>query len=139
GRHRGERISHRRTLLPGGRTAARAGRRLVRVSRRRRPGGVRRHRGSNRHMRTLVILCVAVALLPLWRRPETTSAVTERIERFTEGRHEYTIRHIAEPSRRVHPAEECYRATGWTLRALPMRVDSRRWGCFEAAHRGERV
>ena len=90
-------------------------------------------------MRTLVILAAAVALLPLWQRSDATSTATDRIERFTDGRHEYTVRHIAEPSRRVHPAEECYRATGWTVRSLPLRVDSNRWGCFEAVRGGERV
>jgi hypothetical protein len=89
-------------------------------------------------MRALVILCAAVALLPLWPRADESRA-TERIEHFREGRREYTVRTIAEPSRRVHPAEECYRATGWQVRALPMRVDSYRWGCFEAARAGERA
>ena len=89
-------------------------------------------------MRALVIVCAAAALLPFWPQPDVSTA-TERLEHFRDGRHEYTVRTIVEPSRRVHPAEECYRATGWQVRALPMRIDSYRWGCFEATRAAERV
>jgi hypothetical protein len=88
-------------------------------------------------MRALVIVCAIAALIPLGRRADAPDS--ERIEHFQEGRRECSVRHITEPSRRVHPAEECYRATGWHVRALPMRVDSYRWGCFEATRGGERV
>ena len=90
-------------------------------------------------MRALVSLCAAVALLPFWLRSDAPATRPDHVERYREGRHEYTVRTIVEPSRRVHPAEECYRATGWHERALPMRVDSRRWGCFEATRAAERV
>jgi len=89
-------------------------------------------------MRALVIVCAAVALLPFWPRAEEAPAV-ERVDHYRDGPHEYTVRTITEASRRVHPAEECYRATGWSVRALPMRIDAYRWGCFEATRRGERV
>jgi hypothetical protein len=101
-------------------------------------------------MRALVTVCAAVALLPLWLRPRTPSpSEPERVERFGDGRHEWSVRRIAEPSRRVHPAEECYRATGWQVRPLPMRIapardtgvlsGALRWGCFEATRGAERT
>jgi len=101
-------------------------------------------------MRALVMVCAFATLLPLCRLGDTPLPVaTERIEHFREGRHEYQVRRIAEPSRRVHPAGECYRATGWQVRSLPMRVipardqgvlsGPLRWGCFEASRGGERV
>jgi hypothetical protein len=101
-------------------------------------------------MRALLIVCAIVALAPLWPRSGAPpAAAADRIESFREGRHEFRLCHIAEPSRRVHPAEECYRATGWKVRALPMRIlpardtgvlsGALRWGCFEATRRTERV
>ena len=89
-------------------------------------------------MRALVILCAAVALLPLWPRIDESPA-NQRVEHFRDARHQFSVRTIAEPSRRVHPAEECYRATGWQVRALPMRIESYRWGCFEATRGAQRV
>jgi hypothetical protein len=89
-------------------------------------------------MRALVIVCAAAALAPRWPRPDAPPAV-ERVEHFRDGPHEYTVRTIAEPSRRVHPAEECYRATGWKVRPLPMRIETWRWGCFEATRGAERA
>jgi hypothetical protein len=101
-------------------------------------------------MRALVIVCVVAAFLPLGLRPRTASLTDpEQVERFNDGRHEWTVRRIAEPSRRVHPAEECYRATGWQVRPLPMRIapvrdtgvlsGPLRWGCFEATRAAERA
>lgn len=101
-------------------------------------------------MRALVTVCAAVTLLPLGLRPPTPSASDpETMEHFGDGRREWTVRRIAEPSRRVHPAEECYRATGWQVRPLPMRIAPARpagvlsgplrWGCFEATRGAERV
>lgn len=100
-------------------------------------------------MRALVIVCAAAALLPLCFRGDAPVFDPASSEHFVEGRREYNIRRIAEPSRRVHPAEECYRATGWQLRPLPMRImpardtgvlsGPLRWGCFEATRGAESV
>jgi hypothetical protein len=92
-------------------------------------------------MRALVMVSAAVALLQLWQRPGAPPVEDAgKVERFHQGRQEWTVRRIAEPSRQVHPAEECYRATGWQVRPLPMRMnDSLRWGCFEATRKAERV
>src|SRR6185503_14024489 len=72
-----------------------------------------------------------------------------RVGRFTGGGHDWIVRWIGSASRAVHPAEECYRATGWDVKPLPMRftVDgddallsrSMRWGCFEARRASARL
>ena len=92
-------------------------------------------------MRALVILCAVAALLPLSTPPVAPSSVEpEKVERFSDGRREWTVRRIAEASRRLHPAEECYRATGWQVRPLPLRISGPlRWGCFEATRAADRA
>jgi hypothetical protein len=129
-------------------------------------------------MRTLVIVCLSAALLPLlprqtgvtrsinksgtgaareWPEPfrsmrEDKLSDTER--RFAEGvqvghfqqdGRQWLVRWIRDASRRVHPAEECYRATGWSVRPRPAQLSSGgdvgllgrqlKWGCC-AARRG---
>jgi hypothetical protein len=85
-------------------------------------------------MRALVIVCFAVAVLPLVC-PKRGAAS----EQLTASAGPSVARRIVNPSRSVHPAEECYRATGWQVRPLPMRLSQGyRWGCFEA-RQSERV
>ena len=60
--------------------------------------------------------------------------------RFKGDGHDWLLRWIADASRRVHPVEECYRATGWRIRPRPaLRASGHRWSCFEASRRTERV
>jgi hypothetical protein len=62
------------------------------------------------------------------------------VARFTGNGRDWVLRWIPNASRRIHPAEECYRAAGWRVHPLPMRFfipsdgsfASARWGCFEA-------
>jgi hypothetical protein len=60
-----------------------------------------------------------------------------RLARFSDGRRAVLLRYLAEPSRRLHPAADCFRGDGWTAEPQPARVDGQgqRWGCF-AARRG---
>jgi exosortase/archaeosortase family protein len=60
-----------------------------------------------------------------------------RLARFSDGRRAVLLRFLAEPSRRLHPAADCFRGDGWTTEPQPARVDGhgQRWGCF-AARRG---
>jgi hypothetical protein len=121
-------------------------------------------------MRTLMIVCLSAALLPLWTRhsdvPKSSVAVREwpepflnmqvgqvtdlerrfaagdRLGRFREDGREWLVRWVADATRRMHPAEECYRATGWRVSPRPAQVSpdpagkQLRWGCF-AAHRAK--
>ena len=61
-----------------------------------------------------------------------------RIAAFDDGRRHLLLRYVTEPTRRLHPAGDCYRGAGYTTDARPLRVDDRgrRWGCFRA-RRGE--
>lgn len=57
-----------------------------------------------------------------------------RIAGFTDGRRQILMRWIAKPTRRLHPASDCYRGLGYAVKPLPSWTDSRgiRWGVFEA-------
>lgn len=109
-------------------------------------------------MRALVIACLAAALLPLL--PRHTGATRSRGAardwpapfqgmRFQQDGREWLVRWIRDASRSVHPAEECYRATGWRVRPLPEQRSpgsgagllGRRlqWGCFEARRGSDTV
>ena len=45
-----------------------------------------------------------------------------RIARFSDGRRQIVLRQVAAPTRRLHPASDCFRATGYTIRPAPMQV-----------------
>lgn len=56
------------------------------------------------------------------------------IARFTDGRREYVIRWISDASRKVHPAGDCFRGIGYTVKPQPLIQDARGngWGAFVA-------
>lgn len=58
--------------------------------------------------------------------------------RFTDGEREIIIRFVAEATRKLHPATDCFQGVGYDVRPLPMRSDAAgaRWSCF-AATRGD--
>jgi hypothetical protein len=57
-----------------------------------------------------------------------------RVGRFTDGRRELILRWVAEGSRKLHPASDCFKANGYALVALPIAVkDGERWSGFTAA------
>ncbi|MDR2093817.1 MAG: hypothetical protein LBP58_10995 [Azoarcus sp.] len=69
-----------------------------------------------------------------------------KIARLTDGRDMLIWRHIARPTRMLHPATDCYRALGWRIRdeQLEEAEDNRqggRWRCFvaERGNGGERL
>jgi hypothetical protein len=57
------------------------------------------------------------------------------VARFHDGQRELILRHIAEPTRRLHPASDCLRAVGFAIEPLPARraPDGSAWGCVAAA------
>ncbi len=61
------------------------------------------------------------------------------VGRFTDGERELLMRWVTQPTRRLHPAEDCYR--GWGFEVSPSRVradrDGSRWRCFTATRDGE--
>ncbi len=62
-----------------------------------------------------------------------------KIARFTDGERQYVIRWVHRKTRQLHPAVDCFRGSGYSIRPAPVRIDTvgERWGCFEAARSGE--
>ena len=61
-----------------------------------------------------------------------------RIAAFTDGRRQIVMRWITQPTRKAHPAIDCYRGLGYTIRTMPLWVDAhdRVWSSFEATKLG---
>ncbi len=78
------------------------------------------------------------------RRPLT--AVEERfanrfpgaIGRFADARQEWIVRVVNRPTRLLHPAADCFRGLGYTVRTPQVTVDAKdeRWSCFAATRDG---
>ena len=64
-----------------------------------------------------------------------------RVGRFTDGRREIIIRWVGAPTRRLHPAADCLRGSGYTITPMPGRTDASgaAMGCFRARHGAERM
>ncbi|OGB20810.1 MAG: hypothetical protein A3I66_19575 [Burkholderiales bacterium RIFCSPLOWO2_02_FULL_57_36] len=57
------------------------------------------------------------------------------IARFTDGKREIIMRWVAHPTRKLHPAADCFRANGYTVTPRPIReTGGQRWATFLAAH-----
>ena len=63
-----------------------------------------------------------------------------RIGRFTDGSREIVLRWVAEETRMLHPAADCFEGLGYAIRPLPAEADASGavWGRFEAA-KGDEV
>ena len=56
------------------------------------------------------------------------------IARFSDGRRELIIRWVKEPTRKLHPAGDCFKGIGYTITPQPIEVnqDGINMGCFTA-------
>lgn len=82
----------------------------------------------------------ALVALPLAEREQRFAAgFPGRIGRFTDGAREIVMRWVAQETRALHPAADCFRGLGYTVRLLPVRVDERgqHWGSFAASRDNE--
>lgn len=61
-----------------------------------------------------------------------------RIARFTDGREVLVLRTVAQPTRLLHPAADCWRALGYRVARLRLEHDARGrlWRCFHAERAG---
>lgn len=61
-----------------------------------------------------------------------------RTARFSDGRRQIVLRRLDAATRRLHPAHDCFRATGHAIIPAPMRVsaDRRAASCFIATRGG---
>lgn len=62
-----------------------------------------------------------------------------RIARFTDGEREIIVRWVTEPTRKLHPAADCFQGIGYQVRPLPLRLerDGTRWASFVATRNDE--
>jgi len=58
------------------------------------------------------------------------------IARFSDGEQEIILRYITTPTRKLHPAADCFVATGYAISAQRIYVDGagHRWSQFHATH-----
>lgn len=58
-----------------------------------------------------------------------------RVGRFSDGRREIIIRWVGAPTRRLHPAADCFRGSGYSVTPLPVGKDAAgaAMGCFRAS------
>jgi hypothetical protein len=58
-----------------------------------------------------------------------------RVGRFTDGRREIIIRWVGAPTRRLHPAADCFRGSGYSIAPMPVRKDAAgaAMSCFRAS------
>lgn len=63
------------------------------------------------------------------------------IVRMTDGRQQLVLREVDRPTRLLHPAADCFRGLGYRVEPAKLEVDARarRWSCFAATRRGERL
>ena len=61
------------------------------------------------------------------------------VARFSDGERELLMRWVTQPTRRLHPAEDCYRGWGFEVAAPRVRAadDGSPWRCFTASRSGE--
>jgi len=59
--------------------------------------------------------------------------------RFSDGESAILMRRVTQATRRLHPAEDCYRGWGFEVGAPQIRADrdGSRWRCFTASRSGE--
>jgi hypothetical protein len=64
-----------------------------------------------------------------------------RIARFGDGEREIVIRWVAQETRRLHPASDCFRGSGYAVKPQPLIVDNDgvRWGSFIATRGSEQL
>ena len=64
-----------------------------------------------------------------------------RMAKFSDGRRVIVMRWITDSTRKLHPASDCFRGTGYKVRPLPISRDSNDnlWGCIQCARSGETV
>ena len=80
-------------------------------------------------------------------RPLALSAVEQRfasrfpghIARMTDGEQVLVLRAVNEPTRQLHPAADCYRGLGYTIRNAQLEADAKDqlWRCFVAERGGQ--
>lgn len=64
-----------------------------------------------------------------------------RMGRFTDGQREIILRWVSAETRKLHPATDCFRGSGYQVRALPIKftASGEHWGRFQATRGSESI
>jgi len=64
-----------------------------------------------------------------------------KIAKFTTGRRQVVLRWISKETRQLHPSSDCYKGSGYSVKPLPLSIDSahRTWSTFEATRGKDRM
>lgn len=64
-----------------------------------------------------------------------------KIARFTDGRREIVVRWVTEPTRKLHPASDCFQGIGYSVKPLALHRDAggSLWSSFDATKGNDRV
>ncbi|MFC1833312.1 hypothetical protein ACFL2Q_01090 [Thermodesulfobacteriota bacterium] len=64
-----------------------------------------------------------------------------RMAKFSDGRRLIIMRWITTATRKLHPAADCFRAKGYSVRPLPIHIDSRggAWGRIQCSRSDEQL
>lgn len=62
-----------------------------------------------------------------------------RIAKFTDGKRVIVMRWVVQETRKLHPASDCYRGSGYEVSPLPIRIDNHGnlWGAKQARRGNE--
>ena len=79
-----------------------------------------------------------VALAPAPEDRLLAASFPGHVARFSDGRRQIVLRQVNAPTRRLHPASDCFRAVGYAIGPSPMRVTEggRPASCFIATRDG---
>ncbi len=84
----------------------------------------------------------AMQEVPLsWQEQLFQRGFPGRVAKFRDGDRTVVVRWVTVPTRRLHPASDCYRGLGYAVKPLSEAVDAhgRRWGRFRARGNTETV
>lgn len=61
--------------------------------------------------------------------------------RFSDGAREIIFRWVTSPTRKLHPAADCFKGVGYRIQPLPIALDKKqhRWGSFSATRAGKNI
>jgi hypothetical protein len=64
-----------------------------------------------------------------------------KMAKFTDGKRNIAIKLVYHPTRKLHPANDCYKGAGYSIKPLPIYVDKNgnRWGQFSAIKNNEEI
>ena len=78
---------------------------------------------------------IALSKLPLTELEKSfADSFPGKTGRFTDKEKQYIIRWVTKPTRKLHPALDCFKASGYKIKYMPYFIDKNniKWSSFEA-------